>query len=100
MSPLLITVLVALASAIAAATWKAPRLTSVTLWACLATLALSFAVAKHLPALEGRVFWTIFLIPVIWVGFQLFVYWTRHKWTAPSVFVLMTAFCGGVIFLT
>lgn len=77
---LIVIIVVALALA-AFATYKAPRLTSVILWAMVASVFLSAALILVLPGdIRTRVFWFGMCLPITWVALQFWCYFDERQW--------------------
>ena len=101
MSPVLIGILIAVLVGLAVATWKAPRLTSILIWAMVAAVLVSAAGALMAPgAVRERVLWTIMLFPVVWVALQFWCYWDQRKWRVVSGLLLMSAVSGVIVAIT
>ena len=81
MSPMTIGITLAVLIAIGAATWKAPRLTSILIWTSLATTLACTAGIMILPGdLINNLIWLPLLFPLIWIALQFWCYWDASKW--------------------
>ncbi|MEO0464960.1 MAG: hypothetical protein AAF216_00330 [Pseudomonadota bacterium] len=100
MSPILIGTLAVLAVGIVAATWKAPRLTSVLVWALVATIFSSSALVLALPGKfsENALFVTV-AVPFIWACYQFWCYWDASKWRVAGGLIAISIVGGVVIYL-
>jgi len=101
MNPILIGVLLVLFAGIGLATWKAPRLTSVILWALLATIFSSAALLLVLPGpFSEKALWVALSVPLIWVAFQFWCYWDSRKWRVTGGLIAISIMSGIVVFMT
>ncbi|MEM7730446.1 MAG: hypothetical protein AAF311_14450 [Pseudomonadota bacterium] len=83
------------------ATWKAPRLTSVTVWALLAAIFLTAALLMHMPgSFSEKALWATLGVPVLWVGLQFWTYWDRRAWRATAGLIALTLLCAILVFTT
>ena len=81
MSPMIIGVTLAVLIAIGAATWKAPRLTSILIWTSLATTLACTAGIMIMPGdLTNNLIWLTLIFPLIWISLQFWCYWDASKW--------------------
>lgn len=97
MSPLPV-IVAALLLAVAYATWKAPRLTSVLVWSFLATLILSAALLLTLPApFSEKALWLALAVPLIWTGFQFWCYWDGKPRRVAIGLILITLVSGALV---
>lgn len=63
------------------ATWKAPRLTSVTILSLLTTIFVTSAILIHGPGpFDERAVWMTMFIPILWIILQLWCYWDGKPW--------------------
>ncbi|MEM0984917.1 MAG: hypothetical protein AAGJ32_01600 [Pseudomonadota bacterium] len=101
MSFLPLVIVAVLFVAIAAATLKAPRLTSVLFWALVATVFSSAALLLSLPGpfSEKALFMTV-AVPLIWAGYQFWCYWDASKWRVAGGLIAISLVGGIVVFLT
>lgn len=101
MSPVLLGAAVLILAAIGFATWKAPRLVSVILWALVATISAGAAGLLFLPGpFSEKSLWLIILLPVIWAGLQWWTFWERRAWLVATGLMSLSAFCGLLVFLS
>ncbi|MEM1380701.1 MAG: hypothetical protein AAGH41_08760 [Pseudomonadota bacterium] len=99
MSPIVIGVALAVVVAIGLATWKAPRLTSVILWALVATIFLGAALLIAFPGpFAEKAIWLSLLVPVIWAGLQFWVYWERRSWVVASGLIGISLASAALVF--
>ena len=93
-------VLGAVGIAAALATWKAPRLTSIILWALTATIFISSALALTLPGpFSERALWVALAVPLIWAVFQFWCYWDKSQWRVAGGMIALTLVGGIVVYL-
>ena len=98
MSPVLMGVLAVTGIGVIAATWKAPRLTSIILWAMIAAVTVSAAIAVIGPGpLRERVLWTILLFPVTWTALQFWCYWEQKPWRVVTGLIALSVASGIII---
>ena len=98
MSPLLIGVLIAVLILVAVSTWQAPRLTSVILWALIATIFFCSALLLKGPGpFSEKALWLTLAVPLVWMGFQFWVYWERRPWVVTSGLIAISVVCGMVV---
>lgn len=101
MSPVLIAILLVVAVGSGVATWKAPRLTSVILWALTATIMSMSVLLTWLPANFGsKALWLTLAVPVIWTAYQFWCYWDGKSWRVAGGLFAITCIGGLIIFLT
>lgn len=87
--------------ALAGATFKAPRLTSIVIWALTATVFSTAVLLLYVPGpFAERALWITIFVPVIWVALQFWTYWDRVFWRPAAILVLVTIICGGIIFFS
>lgn len=80
MSPMIIGVTLAVLIAIGAATWKAPRLTSILIWTSLATTLACTAGIMIMPGdLANNLIWLTLIFPLIWIALQFWCCWDASK---------------------
>lgn len=80
------------------ATWKAPRLTSVILWALLATVFFSSFLLIKLPGkFSENALWLTLAVPVIWTVFQFWTYWDRKAWRVTGGLMALTVICAAIV---
>ena len=101
MSPLMIGLASAGALTLGFFTWKGPRLTSALIWAFVATFFVCAAYNVVGPGdFANRVFLTGFLSPIIWVGFQFWIYWNPSHWRIPALLIALSVVGGLTVFLS
>ncbi|MEL6277263.1 MAG: hypothetical protein AAFR28_00095 [Pseudomonadota bacterium] len=101
MSPLIIAGIIVSLLLLAAATWKAPRLTSSIIWALTATVFVCSALLMHAPGpFSQKALWITIAVPVIWVAFQFWTYWDGNKWRPAFGLLALSLIAGVVVFLS
>ncbi|MEM8770804.1 MAG: hypothetical protein AAGD92_04045 [Pseudomonadota bacterium] len=101
MSPILIGVIVTVLIALAAATWKAPRLTSIILWSLVATIFVTAALLIKAPGqFSERALWLTLAVPIIWTAFQFWTYWDSNKWRVAFGLIAFSVVGGVIVFLS
>ncbi len=101
MTPVLLVIVCLALVCLAAATWKAPRLSSAIVWALTATIFSSAALLVHAPGpFAQKALWITLAVPVIWVGFQFWTYWDGKPWRPAAGLIAITCLCGGIVFLS
>ena len=100
MSPVVIGILLIIFSGLGVATWKAPRLTSVILWALVATIFVGAAALLVLPGpFSEKALWLTLATPIIWAGFQFWTYWEKRAWVVATGLLSVSAVCAVIVFL-
>lgn len=80
-------------------TWRNPRLWSALFWAFVATVMLSAAVIRGLPGpFQDKVFGMTIILPLIWVGFQFWLYWSPKRWRVTLI-LFATILLGTIVVL-
>ena len=88
-----------LAVGLGLATWKAPRLTSVIVWALLAAIFTSSAILMTFPgAFAEKALWVALSVPFIWVALQFWTYWDRKAWRVAIGLMALTALSAAIVF--
>lgn len=83
------------------ATWKAPRLTSIIVWALLATIFFTSVIFIHGPGpLSEKGVWLTLLVPIVWTGFQFWTYWDGNPWRVAAGLIAITVICAAIIFVS
>ncbi|MEM7005372.1 MAG: hypothetical protein AAF498_05780 [Pseudomonadota bacterium] len=101
MNPVTIAILLVLVIGIGLATWKAPRLTSVILWALVATIFSTAALLLIVPGpFSEKALWIALSVPFVWVAFQFWCYWDANKWRVAGGLIAVSALCGIIVFLS
>lgn len=101
MSPIVLIILIFVLGFIGFSTWKAPRLTSVVLWALMASMLLSAALLLTLPIeFKSLALWMALAVPLIWVAFQFWCYWDRRGWRVATGLVVISIVSGAIVFTT
>lgn len=101
MSPLALGAAGIILLALGFATWKAPRLTSVTVWALLAALSFAAALLLVLPFDFGSLaLWLALAMPLIWVAFQFLCYWDKAGWRVSILLILIFTCSTALILVT
>lgn len=99
MNAILIGSFIAVVGLIAAATFRAPRLTSVLLWSLIATIFCSAALLLTLPGpFSEKALWMTVIVPLMWAVFQFWCYWDASKWRVAAGLISLS-FIGGVVVL-
>ena len=95
MSPLIITILLAVMIGITVATWKAPRLTSILIWTSLATTLVCTAGIMIMPGdLINNLIWLSLIFPLIWIALQFWCYWDASKWRVTGGLIALCIVSG------
>lgn len=90
-----------LVTALTAWTVHAPRLTSVIIWALLASMLLSAALMLTLPVeFRALAIWMALAVSLIWVAFQFWCYWDKHGWRVASGLIVVSMVSGYIVFTT
>jgi hypothetical protein len=101
MSPIALVILVIVFGLIGFSTWKAPRLTSVILWALVASMLFSAALLLTLPIeFKSLALWMALAVPIIWVAFQFWCYWDKHGWRVATGLIIISVVSGAIVFTT
>lgn len=101
MSPLIIGIVAVVVLSLAAATWRRPRLTSVTVWALVASIFFCSALLLTLPGeFKDVARWITFSVPFIWVAFQFYCYWDKKDWRVAANLIAISIVSGMVVFVT
>ncbi|MEL6243807.1 MAG: hypothetical protein AAFQ21_00575 [Pseudomonadota bacterium] len=101
MSPIILGILVVVLALIGFFTWKAPRLTSVILWALIASMLFSAALLLTLPVeFKSLALWMALAVPIIWVAFQFWCYWDKRGWRVTAGLITISILSGAVVFTT
>ncbi|MGB6230970.1 MAG: hypothetical protein WBF53_12695 [Litorimonas sp.] len=101
MSPIFAAIFLIVFVGLALASWKAPRLTSVIVWALLAAIFLTAALLMHLPgSFSEKALWLTLGVPLIWVGLQFWTYWDRKPWRVTGGLIAITVVCAVLVFTT
>lgn len=98
MSAMVITIVLFITAALGLATWKAPRMTSVLVWAMVATILVVTVIAMNMPgdAVNNLIGLTL-VFPLTWVGFQFWCYWDPSKWRVAAGHICICALSGVVV---
>lgn len=98
MSPVIVGIMILVATALGVATWKAPRITSILVWSMLATLLTVSAITMNLPGdVVNKLVGLALFLPLIWVGFQFWCYWDRSKWRVAGGHIAICIICGVIV---
>lgn len=101
MSPVVMGVLGTLLLGICYGTWRNPRLWSALFWAFVATFMLTAAIVVAFPAdFAQKVFALTIVMPLVWVGFQFWLYWNPGRWTVTIVLFLISITSGVIVYLS
>ena len=88
-----------LAVGLGLATWKAPRLVSVIVWALLAAIFASAAILITFPGpFAEKALWVALSVPFIWVAFQFWTYWDKRAWRVAAGLIAVTALSAAIVF--
>ncbi|MEM8825737.1 MAG: hypothetical protein AAGD40_02265 [Pseudomonadota bacterium] len=92
---------IAALAALGAFTWKRPRLAGVLFWALIASILLSAAIDIVAPGdFADRVILTSLLLPLIWVGFQFWLYWSPSRWRIVAILIGLSILSAIVIIIS
>ncbi|MEO0612459.1 MAG: hypothetical protein AAFY83_03980 [Pseudomonadota bacterium] len=81
------------------ATWKAPRLTSIIIWALVATVFFTSALLIKLPGkFSENALWLTLGVPLIWVIFQFFTYWEKRNWLVVASLLGISIISAAIVF--
>lgn len=101
MSPVIISIVAIVLLGLAVATYFAPRLTSVIVWALIAAVLAGSAAMLALPFPFREVaVWMTLIVPLIWVGFQFWCYWERRSWRVVAGLVSVSALSGLTVLIS
>ena len=101
MSPVLIGILIVSVLALAFFTWKAPRLTSIIIWALVATIFFCSALLLTGPgSFSEKALWITLAVPWVWMGFQFWVYWEKRAWFVTAALIAISVISGTIVFLS
>lgn len=79
--------------------WKKPRLSSIVIWAMVATVLLTSAALIVIPGeFRAKAVWLSMLVPIIWVAFQYWCYWADNQWKVLASMVAISLISIAVIF--
>lgn len=101
MSPVILGIVGIVIVALGVFTWRAPRLSSVILWALVAATLLSSAILLTMPVKFSELaVWLTLVMPLIWVGFQFWCYWEKRAWRVASSLIVISVASLGVVLTT
>ncbi len=81
--------------------FKAPRLTSILVWSCIATTFSSAALLLSLPGeFAEKAIAMALCLPLIWVALQFWCYWDQSKWRVLFGHIAICVVGGVVVALT
>lgn len=81
--------------------YKAPRLTSIIAWSCIATIFSSAALILWLPGqFSENAIGMALCVPLIWVALQFWCYWDQSKWRVLFGHIGLSVVCGVIVVLT
>lgn len=84
--------------ALALATWRAPRITSILVWAMIATLLIVSAISMNLPGdVVNKLVGLALFLPLIWVGLQFWCFWDPSKWRVAGGLITICIVSGGIV---
>ncbi|MEM7781100.1 MAG: hypothetical protein AAF697_11985 [Pseudomonadota bacterium] len=90
MSPVVGGILGAILLGICYGTWRNPRLWSALFWSFVATFMLTAAIVRGLPGpFQDKVFALTIVMPLVWVGFQFWLYWNPGRWTVTLILFMI-----------
>ncbi|MEM1193784.1 MAG: hypothetical protein AAGH42_10380 [Pseudomonadota bacterium] len=99
MSPILIVASGVITVLLGVSTWRAPRLTSVIVWALIATIFFTAALLIKLPGdFANTALWMTLAVPLIWVGFQFICYWDKKGWRAAASLITVSVISAAIVF--
>ncbi|MEM1051180.1 MAG: hypothetical protein AAGI28_03715 [Pseudomonadota bacterium] len=82
-------------------TWRNPKLWSALIWSFVATFLLSSAFAMTFPAdFAQKVFFMTVFMPLVWVGFQFWLYWNPGRWTVTLILLGISVVSGTIVALS
>ncbi|MEL7198515.1 MAG: hypothetical protein AAGL10_09390 [Pseudomonadota bacterium] len=100
MSPVVMGVLGTLFLGICYGTWRNPRLWSALFWSFVATFMLTAALSVSFPApFKDKVFALTIIMPLVWVGFQFWLYWNPGRWTVTLILFVITILSTATVLL-
>lgn len=98
MSPLTIGILLFVATSLGIATWKAPRLTSILIWALVAAILFGAVLLLTLPfEFRSLALWLSLAVPLIWLGFQFMCYWDKKGWRVATGLISISIISGVIV---
>ncbi|MEL7198777.1 MAG: hypothetical protein AAGL10_10725 [Pseudomonadota bacterium] len=101
MNPVIMGVLGTILLGICYGTWRNPRLWSALFWSFVATFMLSAAVVMAFPApFQDKTFLITILLPLVWVGFQFWLYWNPGRWTVTIALFVIVVLSSVVVVLS
>lgn len=79
--------------------WKKPRLSSIIIWATVATVLLTSAALIVIPGeFRAKAVWLSLSVPITWVAFQYWCYWADSQWKVLLSLVAISLLSVAVIF--
>ena len=97
MSPIIIAILLIIIGLLAVSTWKAPRLTSILVWALIAATLFGAVLLLTLPfEFRSLALWLSLAVPLIWVAFQFFCYWDKKGWRVATTLIAISLVSGAI----
>ncbi|MEL6921418.1 MAG: hypothetical protein AAFO77_10425 [Pseudomonadota bacterium] len=101
MNPIMIGIGGALLLGICYGTWRNPRLWSALFWSFVATFMLTAALSVAFPApFKDKVFALTIIMPLVWVGFQFWLYWNPGRWTVTLILFVITLLSTATVLLS
>lgn len=78
--------------------WKKPRLSSIIVWALVATVLLTSAALLLIPGdFSAKAIWLSLSVPIIWTAFQYWCYWADNQWKVLWTLVVISLMSGAVL---
>ena len=79
--------------------WKKPRLSSIIIWAMVATILLVSAALVVIPGdFRAKATWLSLSVPIIWVALQYWCYWADNQWKVLGSLVATSLLSAVIIF--
>ena len=79
--------------------WKKPRLSSIIIWAMVATILLTSAALVAIPSeFRAKALWLSLSVPITWVALQYWCYWAESEWKVLGSLLVMSLLSALIIF--
>ena len=79
--------------------WKKPRLSSIIVWALVATVLLTSAALLVIPGkFSTKAIWLSLSVPITWTAFQYWCYWADSQWKVLWTLIAISLLSTGILF--
>ncbi len=79
--------------------WRKPRLSSIIIWAMVATILLTSAALVAIPGdFQTKAIWLSLSVPITWVALQYWCYWADSQWKVLGTLVTTCLLSALIIF--